>query len=156
MKPFVDFNTYNVNNPFGAVNTVFYPATHHHIGSDFVVPIGTPILAPADGEVIKTIFNQTRGNTAIFDFYHGGEWGLEFCHLKELPPLGKFKQGDVIAYSGNTGSATTGAHLHVTMHKNCLVTKDYELLTSSEAYQNLVTEGQLIDPHAWFQQHLSS
>lgn len=154
MKPFVDFKTYNTTNPFGAVDPVFYPATHHHIGSDFKVPVGTPILAPEDGEVLKVLFNAARGNTAVYEFHHGGDWGIEFCHLKELPPLGKFKRGDVIAYSGNTGSATTAPHLHVTMHKDCLVTKHYIMLTSEQAYKDLVASGGIVDPYNWFLLHI--
>lgn len=156
MHQFVDFKTYNKSNPFGAIDSIFYPATHHHIGSDFTVPIGTPIYAPEDGEMLKVIFNGARGNTGIYDFYHGGDWGIEFCHLRELPHLGTFKRGDLIAYSGFTGAAATGPHLHVTLHKDCLVTKDYELLTSEAAYTKLVASGQLVDPYKWFMAHLGA
>lgn len=155
MQPFVDFKTYNVHNSFGTVDPKFYPATHHHIGSDFVVPVGTPIHAPEDGELLKAVFNAARGNTAIYFFQHGGDWGVEFCHLRELPPLGKFKRGDIIGYTGNTGSATTAPHLHVTLHKNCTVSKDYELLTSEAAFTNMVASGQLLDPYKWFTEHMA-
>lgn len=156
MKPFVDFATYNASNPFGAIDPIYYPATHHHIGSDFKVPVGTPIIAPSGGEVIKAVFNAARGNTAVFDFIYAqdGEWGLELCHLRELPPLGTFKQGAVIAHSGNTGSATTAPHLHVVMHKDCLVSKNYQELTSEAAYNNLVAAGRLVDPYKWFKARL--
>lgn len=155
MKPFVNFNTYNASNPFGAIDPVFYPATHHHIGSDFKVPVGTPITAPEDGEMLKAVFNSARGNTGIFVFKHGNEWGLEFCHLRELPKLGVYKRGDTIAYSGNTGAATTAPHLHVTLHRDALVTKDYSELTSEAAYFRLRDSGQLLDPYKWFQEHLA-
>lgn len=154
MHPFVNFSTYNASNPFGAVDPVFYPATHHHIGSDFVVPVGTAIYAPEDGQLLKSVFNAARGNTAIYDFQHGGDWGIEFCHLRELPKTGAFKRGDLIAYSGFTGTATTAPHLHVTLHKNCLVTKDYELLVSEAAFLAMVASGQIVDPHDWFVKHL--
>jgi len=153
MKPFVDFSTYNSSNPFGAMDLKYYPTTHHHIGSDFKVPMGTPIVAPADGELVKAFYNHARGNTAIFIFKHGIEWGLEFCHLKELPFLGKFKQGQVLATSGNTGSATSGAHLHVTLHKDGKVTKNYNDLTSEAKYFELVKEGRIVDPYKWFMEH---
>lgn len=157
MKPFVDFSTYNTSNPFGAVDTVYYPATHHHIGSDFKVPVATPILAPVDGEMFKAVYNPARGNTGVFIFSHNDiEWGLELCHLRELPPLGAFKQGARIAYSGNTGTATSAPHLHVVMHKGALVTKNYQELVSEAAYFQLVKDGRLVDPHAWFQSHLNT
>jgi murein DD-endopeptidase MepM/ murein hydrolase activator NlpD len=154
MKPFVDFSTYNGSNPFGAVDPKFYPATKHHIGSDFKVPIGTPIVAPEDGEMFKAIFNSARGNTGIYVFRHGAEWGVEFCHLRELPPLKTYKRGEVIAYSGNTGSATTAPHLHVTLHKDAMVSKNYAELTSEGNYLRLCKEGRIVDPYAWFKAHL--
>lgn len=156
MKPFVNFKTYNETNPFGTVDPVFYPATHHHIGSDFVVPQGTPIAAPDDGEMFKTIFNAARGNTGIFIFNHGDTWGLELCHLKELPMLGKFKRGDIIAYSGNTGSATTSPHLHVVMHKDATVTKNYSELVNETAFFRLRDTGRIVDPYNWFIQHINN
>lgn len=155
MYPFVDFKTYNSNNAFGKYDPIWYPLCHHHPGSDFVVPVGTPIHAPEDGEVLKSVFNNARGNTTIYFFHHGGDWGVEFCHLRELPKVGKFKRGDVIGFSGNTGSATTSPHVHVTLHKDCLVSKDYELLTSEQAFKTLVAQGQIVDPYAWFSLHLA-
>lgn len=153
MKFPVDPTTYNASNPMGQTDPTFYPAAHHHIGSDFRVPIGTPIVAPCDGELLKAVFNAARGNTGIFDFTKDGiEWGLELCHLRELPKLGKFKEGEVIAYSGNTGSATTGAHLHMVLHRGCLVTKNYQDLINEEAYVRLWREGRITDPYLYFWQ----
>lgn len=155
MSPFVNFSTYNKDNPFGAVDPVFYPATHHHIGSDFKVPVGTSLLSPCKGEVIKAVFNAARGNTAIFFFtWEGQGWGLELCHLRELPNLGKYETNQCIAHSGNSGSASTAPHLHVVMHKDCQVTKNYAALTSEAAYFKLVKEGRLVDPYQWFKGRL--
>lgn len=153
MKPPIPLSTYNSSNPFGARDAVFYPATKHHIGSDFKVPVGTQITAPEDGEMFKAVFNQARGNTGIYIFHHGTEWGLELCHLNVLPELGKFKRGDVIAYSGNTGTATTAPHLHMVMHRDATVTKNYAELTSEDAYNRLLKEGRLVDPYKWFVDH---
>ncbi len=155
MQPFVNFSTYNPSYPFGAVNSILNPLTHHHIGSDFILTIGQRIVAPRDGQVIQAKFNVARGNTCVFDFIYDGEWGLELCHLQSLPPLGNFQRGQTIAFSGDSGSVTTGPHLHVVMHKNAQVTKDYELLTSPAAFNQLVAEGQLVDPYAWFKARLS-
>lgn len=155
MHPFVDFATYNVNNPFGAYDATLYPATHHHIGSDFKVPQGTPIYAPEDGEMFKAVFNEARGNTGIYIFHHGTDWGLELCHLREFPPLGMFKKGDLIAHSGNTGTATTAPHLHAVMHLNAFVTKNYFDLVSEAAFFQLRDQGRLVDTHAWFLAHMA-
>src|SRR5213596_1521514 len=67
-------------------------STGTHVGTDFMVSIGTPIFAPVDGEMFKAEFNQYKGNVGIYIFEHKGvTWGLELCHLRELPPLGKHK-----------------------------------------------------------------
>lgn len=156
MIPFVSFNTYNPNYPFGSLDAVLNPLTHHHLGSDFIMRTGRPIIAPRDGQVIQTRFDAARGFTAVFDFIYDGEWGLELCHLLKLATLGNFQRGDVIAYSGNSGSATTGPHLHVVMHKNAEVTKDYAQLTSPAAYERLIAQGQIVNPYEWFKKRLST
>lgn len=156
MKPFVDFKTYNASNPFGIIDKVFYPKTFHHIGSDFKVPVGTSIMAPEDGEMFKAVFNPARGNTGVYVFRHGPhEWGLELCHLQSLPTVHSYKRGDVIAHSGNTGTATTAPHLHVVMHRDAMVTRNYADLVSEEAYFQMVKEGRIIDPYKWFIEHSS-
>lgn len=151
MKAFVDFKTYNESNPFGAYDAQFYPSTHHHIGSDFKVPIGTPITAPKDGQMLKVMWSNAKGNVGIFLFSHEGiEWGLELCHLKEFPKLGQYKEGAVMAYSGNTGTATTAPHLHVVLHRDALVTKNYADLINETAFFKLRDQGRIVDPYAWF------
>lgn len=151
LTPFVPFSTYNASNPFGARDEKYYPTTKHHIGTDFKVAAGTNIVAPKDGEVIKAVWNNARGNTCVFLFTVDGiEWGLELCHLKALPPLGKFSRGQVIAISGNTGSATTGAHLHAVMHRGAQVTKNYTELVDEAAFFRLWDQSRLVDTYAWF------
>lgn len=144
--------SYNKTNPFGQFPLwQYYPKTGTHIGTDFVVPIGTPILAPKDGEMFKTEVSVPKGNVGIYVFDHmGTTWGLELCHLKELPKLGKYREGDVIAYSGNTGAATTGAHLHAVMHLNATVTRNYQALQNREAFLRLQKEGTIVDCWRWF------
>ena len=101
--------------------------------------------------MFKSEYNQYKGNVGVFIFEHQGTvWGLELCHLKELPKMGKYKEGDIIAYSGNTGGSTTGAHLHTVLHHNAHVTKHYELLKSREAFLQLEKEGAIVDCFEWF------
>jgi murein DD-endopeptidase MepM/ murein hydrolase activator NlpD len=151
MKHPVNPETYNASNGFGQFDVTYYPATKHHIGSDYRLPVGTPIYAPCDGTVLKVVFNAARGNTAIFDFTHKGQnWGLELCHLRELPQTGSFKEGQQIAVSGNTGSATSGPHLHMVLHRDCRVTKNYQDLTSEGAFIRLWRDGRLADPYYYF------
>lgn len=154
MRYFVDNfeKVYNKENPFGffpAWN--YYPKTGTHVGTDFRVVIGTPIFAPVDGELFKASVSGAKGNVGIYIFdYKGVTWGLELCHLRELPKLGIYKEGEVIAYSGNTGSATTGAHLHAVLHRDAQVTAHYELLQSRAAFLQLEKDGAIVDCLRWF------
>ena len=155
MTPFVPLSTYNPTNPFGQYDPKYYPRAKHHIGSDFRIPVGTPIVAPLDGEMFKTSVSASKGNVGIYIFEHEGMlWGLELCHLKELPPLGKFREGQRIAFSGNTGSATTGPHLHAVMHRDAKVTRNYSELVNEEAFVRLWREGRIIDTYLWMWQRV--
>lgn len=143
---------YNDQNPFGLFGDwKHYPKTGTHIGTDFKVTIGTPVFAPTDGEMFKTEINLVKGNVGIYIFEHTGlTWGLELCHLRELPVKGKYTEGAVIAYSGNTGSASTGAHLHAVLHRDAMVTKHYAQLQSRADFLRLAKEGAITDCHTWF------
>ena len=133
----------------------YYPSTGTHIGTDFKVAIGTPIFAPSDGETVKTEYNQYKGNVGVFIFKHEGvEWGLELCHLKEQPKKGKYKEGEIIAYSGNTGGTTTGVHLHAVLHRHATVTKHYRELQSRKDFLRLQEEGAIVDCFAWFRANI--
>lgn len=101
-------------------------------------------------------FNQYKGNVGVYIFTHEGvEWGLELCHLNQQPAKGVFSEGDVIAHSGNTGSSTTGAHLHAVLHRDAFVTKNYSELTSRDAFLRLESEGRIVDCFSWFKEHIA-
>lgn len=82
-----------------------------HVGIDFGVDDGTPVYAPYDGWIWTTT-NPTGGNRMLLTIANGVSIG--FNHLSSFAVThGDVKAGQLIAYTGNTGSATTGAHLHV-------------------------------------------
>ena len=143
-------------NPFGFFsddNFKYYPDTGTHIGADFRVAVGTPVFAPAVGELYEAKFNPYKGNIGIYIFKHGGvEWGLELCHLKELPKKGKYEEGEIIAYSGKTGKSITGPHVHAVLHRNAWVTKNYgEMHTGGrERFLELEKEGRIVNCYEWF------
>lgn len=82
-----------------------------HKGVDFALPIGTPVLAVGDGEVIVAKRSGGAGNYVAIR--HGRQYMTRYMHLKTLlvKPGQKVKRGDRIALSGNTGRST-GPHLH--------------------------------------------
>ncbi len=82
-----------------------------HFGLDIAAPLGTDVLAPADGLVTLAHPDMLlSGGTIILD--HGQGLSSAFLHLSEiLVEAGTFvKQGDLIARIGATGRAS-GPHL---------------------------------------------
>jgi hypothetical protein len=81
-----------------------------HNGTDFCIPVGTPVLAPAPGEVVRVVSEFNRGGLKVF-VDHGR--GLMTCtaHLaRALVSVGdRVGRGDRLAlsgYSGLDGAAT--------------------------------------------------
>ncbi len=82
-----------------------------HRGVDFALPIGTPVLAVGDGEVMVAKNGGAAGNYVALR--HGRQYMTRYMHLSRVlvKPGQKVKRGDRIALSGNTGRST-GPHLH--------------------------------------------
>ncbi len=82
-----------------------------HRGVDFAMPVGTPVMAIGDGEVVVSKNGDGAGNYVAIR--HGRQYMTRYMHLKKLlvKPGQKVKRGDRIALSGNTGRST-GPHLH--------------------------------------------
>lgn len=83
-----------------------------HHGIDLSMPIGTPVKAARDGEIIK-VSESRWGHGRMVQILHEDGWSTVYSHnSKILVKVGdQVKQGDVIALSGNTGRST-GPHLH--------------------------------------------
>ncbi len=89
-----------------------------HTGIDLVADSGTPVLSPADGVVKVSEYQNGYGHTIEID--HGFGFTTLYAHLqKSLVNQGdKIKRGKLIALSGNSGSLTTGPHLHYEVRVN--------------------------------------
>jgi hypothetical protein len=94
-------------------------ASTKHLAQDYKQSKGTPVRAIADG-VIEASFHTGPGGWWVhLRLFNGDLWGG--CHLREKSPLKvgtRVEEGDVIAYVGNTGTATTGPHLHAIVLDN--------------------------------------
>ena len=101
--PYRDF----VSQAYGVKNNI-YTKTKVHTGTDYPCSVGTPLKAPENGQIIVSSKSPQRGN--YVQFKHG-DYLLEMRHLSKAMPVGKYKQGDIIGLSGNTGTLTTGAHV---------------------------------------------
>jgi murein DD-endopeptidase MepM/ murein hydrolase activator NlpD len=85
------------------------PSMHH--GVDFLAPIGTPVVATADGMIIKA--GQSDGYGLSLEIQHANGFKSKYAHasLIQVKIGDEVKQGQVIAFVGNSGRST-GAHLH--------------------------------------------
>ncbi len=88
-----------------------------HRGTDFAAPIGTPILATADGVVSKS--EKRGGNGNYVKIRHNGTYETQYLHMKSRKvKVGEYvKQGEVIGYVGMTGN-TGGPHVCYRFWKN--------------------------------------
>jgi murein DD-endopeptidase MepM/ murein hydrolase activator NlpD len=87
-----------------------------HDAIDIPAPRGTPVVAAADGTIVK-LFHSDRGGTTIYQLSTDSRFIFYYAHLDRYAVgLGEghfAKQGETIAYVGDTGNAGAGNyHLH--------------------------------------------
>jgi murein DD-endopeptidase MepM/ murein hydrolase activator NlpD len=84
----------------------------YHTGVDFAVPVGTEVLAVADGVVANANWGKSYG-TQIVEALPDGTFFI-YAHLSKslVKPGDKVSKNQVIGKSGNTGNSS-GPHLHV-------------------------------------------
>ena len=94
----------------------FHPVLHTmraHKGTDFAAPIGTPVRATADGEIV--FCGQQNGYGNVIMLKHDATYSTVYAHLSRFAQGShageRVRQGDLIGYVGQTGWAT-GPHLH--------------------------------------------
>ena len=130
-----------------------YPVTQHfgdtftdpkgHKGIDYALPLGTPVLAAADGIVEKAGVDSTGyGNVIIIR--HLWNDGTVYAHLRNWSvQVGqKVKAGEIIGYSGNTGNST-GPHLHFEYRTVC---NDYKSAIDPEIFMKTSSQNQNPEP----------
>lgn len=106
-----------ITSKFGyRVHPITKQRSSFHNGVDIAAPVGSPVVAPADGRITESWDHERGGVCMAMVTPEGIRFG--FAHLnKRLKKLGDVvKMGDQIAECGNTGSST-GPHLHFTMKK---------------------------------------
>ena len=87
-----------------------------HDALDIPAPRGTPVLAAAEGPIVK-LFQSQRGGTTIYQMSTDGKFVYYYAHLDRyaegLVETHYAKQGETIGYVGDSGNAGPGNyHLH--------------------------------------------
>lgn len=102
--------------PSLTVNGVTYP--HFHTGVDLAAPLGTPVHAAADGEVVWAApSTDAEGHLVGYGNFvviaHAGKMVTLYGHLASMGvhPGQVVHAGDVIGAEGSTGYST-GPHVH--------------------------------------------
>jgi len=87
-----------------------------HNAMDIMAPLGTPVVAVADGEIAK-FFDSERGGITIYQYSSDKKFVYYYGHLQKraerLSDKDYVRRGTVIGYVGDTGNAGAGNyHLH--------------------------------------------
>jgi MYXO-CTERM domain-containing protein len=125
-----------ISSPFGA------PRSYGgHAGTDFAPRSGASIPAIASGVVALNRRSDVLGNVLVIRHPDGMHSG--YSHMLSPSRLAagtRVERGQIIGQVGNTGSASMGAHLHLTLG------------TTAESYYNFRT----IDPVPYIRQRLAN
>lgn len=139
VQPFAD-DRYAADDPFGNIRQ---STGRPHLGSDYPAPAGTPVRSIGHGSVVVNQWSSVLGNLLGVQHVDGTFAG--YAHLLEPSPLTVGREVQVgeqgIARVGNTGTASQGNHLHLSLG----VTQG---AIFGEGFGST-----LIDPHAFIQSH---
>ncbi len=110
--------TFRISDAFNPLR--LHPVTARvrpHNGTDFATPTGTPVLAAAEGTVIRVENHPFAGR--YVEIQHHGQYKTRYLHLSraQVRPGERVERGQRIALSGASGRVT-GAHLHYELHIN--------------------------------------
>ena len=102
---------------FGKRTHPVFKTEQDHNAIDFLIREGTPVLATADGKVTQAGTIDNYG--VVIRIQHENKIETFYAHLSRIAvKVGQaVKEGDIIAYSGNTG-VSTGQHLHYEVIQN--------------------------------------
>lgn len=101
-----------ISSGFGWRRSPFSGKREFHSGIDLAGQRGTPVVAPADGRVVRVVRDRALGRSITVD--HGNGIETVYGHLdKTLVKRGQqVTRGQEIGLLGSTGKRSTGPHLH--------------------------------------------
>jgi murein DD-endopeptidase MepM/ murein hydrolase activator NlpD len=88
-----------------------------HEGIDFSAEVGTPVVASAKGQVVRSEWDATYGN--VIEIKHAENFLTRYAHLNKrlVSNNTAVQNGTPIGQVGNTGRST-GPHLHYEIFQN--------------------------------------
>ena len=107
---------FQITQPFGpstfALEPPLGPYKHFHTGVDIAAPLGTPVMAAADG-IIVAVGHMTTGYGNYVVIAHGAGIATLYGHLlaTKVSYGDKVVRGQLIGLEGSTGFST-GPHVH--------------------------------------------
>lgn len=98
--------------PTSGIITGHYDAENRHYGVDLAAPANESIVAVLDGVVILSTYTADTGY--LIQLQHNQDFVSVYKHCGSLLKKqgDKVRVGEVIALVGNTGTLSTGPHLH--------------------------------------------
>jgi murein DD-endopeptidase MepM/ murein hydrolase activator NlpD len=98
-----------------------------HHGLDFLSNTGEKVVSPGDGVI--SYVGSKAGYGKVIRINHGYGYETIYAHLSKykVKKGQQIKRGDLIALSGNSGSLSTGPHLHYEVRHNgvCLNPRNF-------------------------------
>ncbi len=124
--PLPSHNPGSVTSGFGHRDDPLGGSRRKHHGLDVAAPEGTPILAVAEGRVVRAEFVSGYGN--LVEVNHGDGVVTRYAHQEEIQvsPGEHLEAGHQLGTVGSTGRST-GPHLHLEVR----------------------VDGEAVDPIAW-------
>lgn len=91
---------------------------YYYGGTDYGMPVGTPALAAAEGQVTRATWDISGYGNHV-RIQHGDGYMTVYGHLSEINVKAgdRVVAGSIIGLSGNTGNSS-GPHLHFEVRKN--------------------------------------
>ena len=109
---------YEISSRFGMRKHPVHNIDKMHSAVDLKAPTGTPVMATADGIVLKTEYRE-KGYGRFVVIKHSNTYTTLYSQLSEfkIQSGDRVKQGDIIGLVGSSG-LSTGPHLHYEVWKN--------------------------------------
>lgn len=116
---------------FGLRNDPFTGQIAMHEGIDFAAETGTPVVAPAKGQVVRSEWDPTYGH--VIEIKHAENFVTRYAHLSKrlVTENSMVQSGAQIGNVGSTGRST-GPHLHYEIFQNGKVLNPLSVLPATK------------------------